>query len=95
MTIDEIKEYCRIDGSDSDDEINKILLPAAKLYIENAVDNKEALTEDNPTYRLVLLLLINHWYNNRDVTEPRQIPERANALFHPLLMQLQNEPVVS
>ena len=64
LTIEEIKTYCRIDEN-ADAELQE-LQQAAEVYINNAVDAKDKLNYDNKVYRLLVLMLVNHWYNNRD-----------------------------
>lgn len=91
LTIEEIKTYCRID-EDVDQELQE-LQQAAEVYIENAVDAKAQLTYDNKVYRLLVLMLVNHWYNNRDLVVIGTITADLPVGFRSLMQQLQCEAV--
>lgn len=89
MELEEIKTFCRIDGDADDAQLADVMLPAAIAYITNAVDNKE-LSEENRVYKMAILVLINHWYNNRDIVNIGTVEEMPQ-LFRNLMMQLQTE----
>lgn len=63
MNIQEIKEYLRIDGSEEDNLIQGLRL-AAEQYLDNAGISKDYTNE---LYKLAVMLLVSHWYENRDV----------------------------
>lgn len=92
LTLEEIKNFCRIDEADSQEEheITAILKPSAEAYLEGAVTNKTLLTYTNPQYRLAILLLINHYYNNRDIITIGQSVEETPKTLQAILIQLQN-----
>ena len=87
LTIEDIKTYCRIDENE-DVELQE-LQQAAEVYIENAVDAKDKLNYDNKVYRLLVLMLVNHWYNNRDLvvigTTTADLPIGFRSLMQQLL----------
>lgn len=89
MKLEEVKTYCRIDGDADDAQLRDVLIPAAIAYVKNAVEKKD-LTEDNRVYKMALLVLINHWYNNRDIVNEGSLAEMPQ-LFRNLMMQLQTE----
>lgn len=91
LTIDDIKTYCRID-EDVDQELQE-LQQAAEAYIENAVDAKDKLNCDNKVYRLLVLMLVNHWYNNRDLVVIGTTTVDLPVGFRSLMQQLQSEAV--
>lgn len=90
MELEELKTFCRIDGTADDDQLMNLFLPAAITYLDNAVDNKSVLTEKNPTYRLTIMLLVNHWYNNRDTEITGTTVATMPKLLQVLLQQLQH-----
>ncbi|MEE0547608.1 MAG: head-tail connector protein [Peptococcaceae bacterium] len=90
LTVDEIKTYCRIDGDADDAEIINVFLPAAEHYLDAAIDHKAVLSYDVPQYRLLVLLLINHWYNNRDSVAVGVSVAEMPFLWRNLMQQLQN-----
>lgn len=63
MTLDDVKQFLRIDGSD-DDSMLQGLMGAAESYIANAVGADVDTTTD--LYELACKLLISHWYENRE-----------------------------
>lgn len=89
LTIEDIKLYCRID-EDVDQELQE-LQQAAEVYIENAVDAKDKLNYDNKVYRLLVLMLVNHWYNNRDLVVIGTTTADLPISFRSLMQQLQSE----
>lgn len=88
LTVEEIKTYCRID-EDVDAELLDVYLPAAEAYIKDAVDDKSVLRYDVPQYRLLVLMLINHWYNNRDSVVIGTITAEMPFMWRVLMQQLQ------
>lgn len=62
MTIEEAKEFLRIDGNDEDLLIQS-LLTAAENYLTNA----GVTVTSGPLYELAIKLLVSHWYENRAV----------------------------
>lgn len=89
LTVSEIKTYCRID-EDVDDELMGLYLPVAENYLDAAIDNKQVLRYDVPQYRLLVLMLINHWYNNRDSVAVGTTVEEMPFMWRILMQQLQN-----
>lgn len=92
LSLEEIKNFCRIDEADEQEEkeIEEILKPSAEAYLEGAITNKSLLTYTNPQYRLAVLLLINHYYNNRDILTIGTVVEETPKTLQAILMQLQN-----
>lgn len=59
--LKEIKGYLRIDN-DYEDELLKMLRAAAEDYMTNA----GIVADDNPLYRLAIMLYVAAQYENRD-----------------------------
>jgi len=96
-----VREHCRIDGDDtSEDSLLEILTGAAKRYVEtwtrrtlyktNADDGFETdedrlLLDDD--IRVAMLLMIGHWYANREAVNigniTSEIPLAVEALLQP------------
>lgn len=94
MTLDEIKTYCRIDGNADDEALMTIFLPAAEGYLSAAVDNPAVLDYAHAPYRLMVLLLINHWYSRRDMVAVGSAPVEMPLMWRGLMQQLQTTPVL-
>ncbi|MDE1375149.1 head-tail connector protein [Bacillus sp. FSL K6-1109] len=60
ISLDEVKEYLRIDG-DEDDSLISFFISAAKTHLENAgVTDKES-----ELYKLAVLIYVTDAYENR------------------------------
>lgn len=55
------KEYLRIDGAE-DDGFLSFLIDSAKEYLGNA----GVPDSNSKTYELAILMLVTHWYENRE-----------------------------
>jgi len=81
----EVKQYLRVDD-DADDNQIQALIDASSAYLTNAgISPKKA---DKPLYRLAQMMLVGHWYDNREPTG------NATKLAHGLagiILQLQCE----
>lgn len=81
-TLDELKTYLRIDGSE-DDGILALLIDSAKEYLTNAgVPEPE---EPSSLYKLAVMLHVALNYENRD---PAQKIERFNYALQSIILQL-------
>lgn len=90
ITLDETKNYLRIDFTEDDLFLNTLII-AARNYCE-AVLNKPLLTSDMTeettwevpeTIRIAMLMLISHWYENREPlgTANKEISFAVSALL--------------
>ena len=66
LTIDEVKEFLRLD-TDAEDGYISVLLLLAKELCENYL-RKELPTEQIESIRLAQLLVISHYFEHRDGT---------------------------
>ncbi len=62
--MEQVKEYLRIDGS-RDDEMLQLLINSAKEYLDNA-GVKEIQHKASDQYKLAIIMLVTHWYENRE-----------------------------
>lgn len=73
MTVDDLKIYLRVDGTDDDDLISG-LIAAATSYIQRTtgktkvvISAVEADISTDELYNICLKMMIAHWYENRGV----------------------------
>lgn len=64
MTLDQMKLYLRIDGTDEDETINALMI-AARNYIVRATG--KAYVVDDEIWNHAIKLLVAHWFENRGV----------------------------
>ena len=75
LTLDLIKQHCRID-SDDEDELLELYESAAQQHIENQLDRKLFASEVpddvanglviTPAIKQAMLMTIAHWYEHRE-----------------------------
>lgn len=84
MEISEIKEFLRIDTDDEDSFLN-ILQKAAEEYILNA---GVAIDYTKYMYKLAILMLIGHWYENRAILAVGHTSKEFEHSFLSIITQL-------
>lgn len=62
--IDQVKAFLRVDGS-RDDELLRLLIDSAKEYLSNT-GVKEEQHKKSDQYNLAIIMLVTHWYENRE-----------------------------
>jgi uncharacterized phage protein (predicted DNA packaging) len=66
MTLDDVKNYLRVDGDiTEDDALIADFITAAKSYIEHTT-GKEYV--DDSVYNLGVKMLVAHWYDHRELS---------------------------
>lgn len=85
MTLETIKNYLRIDEDiTEDDSLLESLKEASINYIESTTG--KAFLAENSLFKTLMLLLIHHWYSNRNITYKssavEEFPHSINALVH-------------
>jgi uncharacterized phage protein (predicted DNA packaging) len=83
-TLDELKTYLRIDGSE-DDSILAFLMDAAKEYLTNAGVPEPPADAPSKLYNLAVMLYVALHYENRD---PAQKIERFSYALESIILQL-------
>lgn len=74
MTLEEIKDYLHIDADfDDDDDLLEMLLEAAKQFIKEATGKE--FEEENKLYKLLILILISHYYEHREAVSDGTLTE--------------------
>ncbi|PRX39517.1 putative phage protein (predicted DNA packaging) [Planifilum fimeticola] len=82
LSLDELKKYLRIDGSE-DDDILTLLVEGAKEYLANA-----GVPESNSNlYKLAVMLYCALHYENRD---PAVRIDRFNFALESIILQLKD-----
>lgn len=81
-TLEELKTYLRIDGSE-DDSILTLLLAAAGEYLKNAGVPDSNVT--SASYKLAIMLYVALHYENRD---PSVKLERFSFALESIILQL-------
>ena len=84
ITLDEAKEYLRIDG-DEDNTLINTLIKASEEYLQNATGRSFDTT--NNLARLFCLLLVVDWYENRGLTAGK-VGDKIRPVIDSMLAQL-------
>lgn len=94
ITLEEVKEYARID-IDEDDQLLKTFITAAVEYLKNATGkeypqtDEEGKTINYGLEKIYLQLLIAHWYEKRALTG--STGDDFSHMTKSLMLQLQNK----
>lgn len=63
-----VKDYCGISDDDSDDIIEKVLLPAAREYIKGYTGLTAEQCDDHEDVSIACMVLVNDMFSQRDYT---------------------------
>ncbi len=94
ITLQEVKQYARID-IDDDDQLLQVLIAAAIEYLKNATGKEYPETDENGNKidyvleKIYLQMLIAYWYEKR--TPAGGVGEDFSYLTRSLMLQLQNK----
>jgi len=95
ISLQEVKDYARIDIDEDDQLLQNILIPAAVEYLKNATGkeypkNDESGNVINYTLeKIYLQLLTAYWYEKR--TPAGGVGEDFSFMTKSLMLQLQNK----
>ena len=92
LTLAEVKTHLRVSSDTSEDRLIKTYITAAREYVEGYqnrvyLSSDEAVEAETMTgiERAACLLLIGHWYENRQAvvlgTPPSEVPFTVKALL--------------
>jgi uncharacterized phage protein (predicted DNA packaging) len=74
-TLDELKSHLRVEHDDENHLITQ-LIEAAVEYLSNETGTDWVNTVPTPKLiRAAVLLLVGHWFTNREATSPLQLRE--------------------
>lgn len=82
--IDTVKEYLRIDGTE-DDSLLGFLIDSAKEYLSGS-GVKET---DSKRYELAVIMLVTHWYENREAVG--RVQGKVELGLQSIILQLKAE----
>ena len=76
----EAKDWCKIEFTD-DDSLIESLIAAATSYVSAAVSLP--LSESNELHKLPIKILVNHWYDNRELigSVPDQLQKSIDSII--------------
>jgi len=86
LTLDEAKNWLRIDGEDEDLTV-QMLTGAAETYLHNATE--AVFDGTNSLAKLYCLVLTADWYENRDLIG-QQPSDKIRFTCQSIMTQLQN-----
>ncbi len=87
ITLEETKQYLRIDNNEEDGLITT-LIDAAETYLANATGN--TFDAENSLAKLFCLVLVTDWYENREMIG--RTSDRIRHTVDSILQQLSLEP---
>lgn len=93
-TIEELRQQCRIDDEGEDNLLTlyaQAARKAAETFLNRAlVEDGQETTGDalslTPDIKLALMMMVGHWYANREAVSPEQltpVPFSYRALLEP------------
>lgn len=85
ITLEETKQYLRVDGTDEDTLITS-LIAAAETYLSNATGNQ--FDNSNSLAKLFCWVLVTDWYENRE--HVGRASERVRPIVESMLAQLKH-----
>lgn len=89
VTIEQIKNFIKVDYADDDDLLNMIET-SAEQYLKNAGIDVTTLDAGNLNLaKLYILVLVNDWYNNRALMADSKVSDKVRYTLQSILLQLQ------
>ena len=86
MTLEQVKDYLRVDGDDDDNTI-QVMMEAAKEYIISAVGEYD---EEDKTARILFCAIVQNLYDNRELMQSDIQQRKAiEYTFKSMILQLQ------
>lgn len=86
LGLEEVKKFLKLDGINEEDFYLETLMGAAEKYLENAGVKKDEL---NPLYKLAIMLLVGHWFENRNIVLIGTISKSLEFSLSTIITQLQ------
>lgn len=68
MTLENLKNYFRVDYEDDDTYIQNIIIPAVKQYIKSYTGLEDEVMDTKEDLTIAYIILASDMYNNRDYT---------------------------
>ena len=73
VTLQEAKNYLRVDYSEDDKLIQDLLLTAKKLCMDVGRMDEEELTQNEDTVRTAMLYTVSYLYENRNTADMKKL----------------------
>lgn len=73
VTLQEAKNYLRVDHSEDDKLIQDLLLTAKKLCMDVGRMDEEELTQNEDTVRTAMLFALGYLYENRNTADMKKL----------------------
>lgn len=73
VTLQEAKNYLRVDHSEDDKLIQDLLLTTKKLCMDVGRMNEEKLSENEDTVRTAMLFALGYLYENRNTADMKKL----------------------
>lgn len=94
ITLEEVKEYLKLDDYNEEDNLLKLLIENAELYVEDATRPIEQMGEKSKKKaRLLALVLVSDFYENRSLnmntTKNMSVSEKVRYIVQSMILQLQ------
>ena len=95
ISLQEVKDYARIDIDEDDQLLQNILIPAAVAYLKNATGKEHPKNDESGNVinytleKIYLQLLTAYWYEKR--TPAGGVGEDFSFMTKSLMLQLQNK----
>lgn len=94
ITLEEVKEYLKLDDYNEEDNLLKLLIENAELYIEDATRPIEQMGEKSKKKaRLLALVLVSDFYENRSLNmntaKNMSVSEKVRYIVQSMILQLQ------
>ncbi len=87
LTLEEVKQFLRVDADDDDMLINSLILTAEE-YLKRATG--KTFNNDNNLAKLLCMVLVTDWYDNRELVAGR-IGDKVRFVITSMLAQLKYE----
>ena len=85
MSLEDIKEYLRVDGDD-EDRLITTMMEAGKEYIRSAVGEYD---DTDQTANILLAAIVQNMYDNRELMQSdQQVKKRIEYTFQSIILQL-------
>ncbi|WP_353096227.1 head-tail connector protein [Tissierella praeacuta] len=91
INLQETKEWLRVDYDEDDTQI-QLLIDTAETYLRDSIDDFDIkLVNDKfkNKAKLVMLVLVTNWYDNREFTE-LNVDEKVRYTINSLIQQMKH-----
>ncbi|AJA42862.1 phage gp6-like head-tail connector protein [Clostridium tetani] len=85
LTLEETKEFLKVDYSDEDNYIQD-LINASELYLKNSTG--KSYDNTNPLAKLFCKVLVSDWYDNRGFMEENKVTTKVRYTIQSIIVQL-------